>query len=283
MTRTIWCWQRHSNELGTIAVLSVPRESQQAKGVRARAIAVKLETAYPKSTCALIHDTPFQLLVATVLSAQATDAAVNGATRGLFAQFPDARAMTQAPQHVLQGHIKGLGLWRAKAKHIQALAQGLIDRHDGIVPASLAELVELPGVGRKTATAVLGQAFGIAAGITVDAHMLRINRLLGLCSDKDPTKMAQRLERFLPAAEWVSYTHRIIDHGRLVCVARRPRCGVCPLQTLCPSAFSPKSGYEASNDGRTPASARGMSWLAVAGVGAGGTPGKGAARTEAKK
>jgi endonuclease-3 len=236
------------------------RETKAAKAGRAQAIAGRLREAYPKSTTALDHATPFQLLVATVLSAQTTDLAVNAATRGLFKRFPDAARMAKAPEGAIEEAISSIGLWRAKARNVRALSALLVERHGGDVPRDLDDLVELPGVGRKTATAVLGQAFGIAAGITVDTHMLRINALLGLSRSADPAKMARDLEALLPASEWVSYTHRVIDHGRLVCVARRPRCGVCPLQDLCPSAFSAKAGYKPANDEAEPASARGLSW-----------------------
>lgn len=228
---------------------------------RAKAIADRLRQAYPRSTTALDHATPFQLLVATVLSAQTTDLAVNAATRDLFKRFPDAARMAKAPDGAIEEAVSSIGLWRAKARNVRALSRILVERHGGDVPRTVEELVELPGVGRKTATAVLGQAYGLAAGITVDTHMLRINALLGLSKAKDPARMARDLEALLPPRGWVSYTHRVIDHGRLVCVARRPRCGVCPVNGLCPSAFSPKAGYKPANDDVEPASARGLSWL----------------------
>ena len=236
------------------------RETKAQRAARAQAIADALRQAYPKSTTALDHATPFQLLVATVLSAQTTDLAVNAATRGLFRRFPDASRMAKAPEGAIEEAISSIGLWRAKAKNVRALCRLLVERHGGTVPKTIDELVELPGVGRKTATAVLGQAYGIAAGITVDTHMLRINALLGLSKAKAPERMARDLEGLLPPKEWVSYTHRVIDHGRLVCVARRPRCGICPVSDLCPSAFSPKAGYKPANDDVEPASARGLSW-----------------------
>jgi endonuclease III len=235
------------------------RESKAAKRQRARAIVQALEAAYPHSQCALRFDSPFQLLVATVLSAQTTDVAVNAVTRTLFARWPTAASLAKAPLADVEAAIQSIGLWRTKAKNIRALAQGLVADHEGQVPRELDALVALPGVGRKTATAVLGTAYGIAAGVTVDTHMLRINRLLGLSRAKSPDRMATELEDTLPPESWTSYTHRIIDHGRLVCVAGRPRCGVCPLASLCPSAFKPP--YKESYDGRVPASAAGLSWL----------------------
>ena len=238
----------------------LPRETKAQKAARAQAIARRLAAAYPRSTTALDHASPFQLLVATVLSAQTTDLAVNAATGGLFRRFPDAAALAAAPEGAVEQAISSIGLWRAKARNVRALSRLLVERHGGQVPRTVGELVELPGVGRKTATAVLGQAYGIAAGITVDTHMLRINALLGLSRATDPERMARDLEALLPPPEWTSYTHRVIDHGRLVCVARRPRCGVCPVADLCRSAFSAKAGYKPANDAAEPASARGLSW-----------------------
>ena len=239
----------------------MPRESKAAKAERARRIARKLHDAYPDSACALIHETPFQLLVATVLSAQATDLSVNKATVGLFADYPTAEDMARAKVSDIERRINGIGLWRAKAKNVSALSKRLVADFGGKVPADLDALTTLPGVGRKTATAVLGTAFGLAAGVTVDTHMARINRLLGLTRGKTPEAIGRDLEALLPPEEWPSYTHRVIDHGRLVCVANRPRCGACPLAGDCASAFSPRAGYKPANDESEPASARGLSWL----------------------
>ncbi len=197
------------------------------------------------------------------MSAQTTDVAVNHATAKLFARFPTAEAMAAAPDGEIEACINSIGLWRNKARNARAAARMIADDFGGEVPRTVEELVRLPGVGRKTATAVLGTAFGIAAGVTVDTHMLRINRLAALSKETDPDKMARDLEVLLPRDQWPHYTHRIIDHGRLVCVARRPRCGVCVLQKngLCPSAFDEAAGYKAGNDEREPASAKGLSWL----------------------
>lgn len=237
------------------------RETKAQKALRAQAVAARLAEAYPRSTTALDHADAFQLLVATVLSAQTTDLAVNAATRGLFRRFPDARRMAKAPPGAVEEAISSIGLWRGKARNVRVLAQLLVERHGGQVPRTLGELVDLPGVGRKTATAVLGQAYGIPAGVTVDTHMLRVNALLGLSRAKAPEAMARELEALLPSNAWTSYAHRIIDHGRLVCVARRPRCGACPVNDLCRSAFSPKAGYKPANDAKEPPSAKGLSWL----------------------
>lgn len=242
------------------AGIRVARESQDEKRRRARRIVAALATAYPESKCALDHASPFQLLVATVLSAQTTDLAVNLVTPELFARFPTPAALAAAPPGSVEQIIGSIGLWRAKAKNLRALASMLVAEFGGEVPRTVADLTRMPGVGKKTATAVLGTAFGIAAGVTVDTHMLRINRLLRLSSAKDAERMARDLERVLPVDAWTTYTHRVIDHGRLVCVARRPRCGVCHLAALCPSAFSPRAGYRQQNDSKEPLSARGLSW-----------------------
>ncbi len=239
----------------------MPRETKAAKAARAKQIAAALAKAYPKSTCALNHGSPFQLLVATVLSAQTTDLAVNKATRELFARYPTPAALGAAPPKEVERILGGIGLWRAKAKNIRSLSALLVARHGGELPRTLETLTELPGVGRKTATAVLGTAFGIHAGVTVDTHMVRINALLGLSRGTNPETIARALEGLLPPESWPAYTHRVIDHGRLVCVARRPRCGVCPLAGLCPAAKSPKAGYKPDHDAKEPASAKGLSWL----------------------
>lgn len=196
-----------------------------------------------------------------MMSAQTTDVKVNEATADLFALYPDAEAMAGASVDDVGAIMNIIGLWRNKAKNAIALSQRLMEHFDGELPRTIPELTTLPGVGRKTATAVLGTAFGIPAGVTVDTHMLRINALLKLSLQTNPDKMAAELELIIPAQEWPSYTHRIIDHGRLVCVALRPRCGVCPLIDVCPSARRPATGYREANDARVPASAKGLSWL----------------------
>ncbi len=242
----------------------MPRESKASKSQRAAAIVAALAAAYPQSTCALRHDSPFQLLIATMLSAQTTDVKVNEVTQPLFRRFPDAKSLADADVQEVGRIIGSIGLWRNKAKNAVGAARMVVESFGGELPRTVEALVQLPGVGRKTATAVLGTAFGIAAGITVDTHMLRINRLLQLSRHANPEKMAHELEALIPPDEWARYTHRIIDHGRLVCIARRPRCGVCPLQDVCPSAFDPAAGYKAGNDAKEPASASALSWLAWA-------------------
>ncbi len=237
------------------------RESKTARKLRAQAIVQVLADAYPRSRCALNYETPFQLLCATVLSAQTTDVKVNQVTPLLFDQFPSPVEMAAADVGAIESCIQTIGLWRNKAKFLKGLSQMLLDDFAGELPTTVAELTRLPGVARKTATAVLGTAMGLNAGITVDTHMLRINALLKLSTATSADKMSKELEDLVPQDHWNVYTHRIIDHGRLVCVARRPRCGVCPLADLCPSHKSPKAGYKPANDDKEPASAAGLSWL----------------------
>ena len=220
----------------------------------------RLEKAYPRSRCALHFESPFQLLVATVLSAQTTDLKVNEVTRELFDEFPDAETMAAADESEIAEHIRSIGLWRNKAKFLSGLSRKLVEEFDGKVPRTVKELTTLPGVARKTATAVLGTAFDLDAGITVDTHMLRINRRLGLSEETNAVKMGSELEEIIPRKHWNRYTHLIIDHGRLVCTARKPRCGVCVLDDLCPSACDPEIGYRPENDEKEPASAKGLSW-----------------------
>ena len=197
-----------------------------------------------------------------MLSAQTTDAAVNRVTQGLFARYPNARDLARARLAEVEQAIQSIGLWRAKARNIHGLAQLLVEHHGGEVPRSFEALLALPGVGRKTASAVLGTSYGMPVGVTVDTHMLRINVRLGLSRARQADAMADELEKLLPQGQWVAYTHRMIDHGRLYCTARAPRCGVCPLSDLCPSRGQAEVGYKPANDAQVPASARALSWLA---------------------
>jgi endonuclease III len=214
----------------------LPRESAAAKRERCGEIVRRLAAAYPDSRCSLDHDGPFQLLVATVLSAQCTDAAVNRATPALFRRFPTPGAMAEADPLEVEERLSTLNFFRNKARALVGLARDLEEEHGGEVPADLEALTALPGVGRKTANVVLGTAFGIAEGVVVDTHVKRIAGRLGLTKHGDPVKVEEDLLRFLPPGERVAFTHRVIDHGRAVCVARAPRCGICPLYDLCPAA-----------------------------------------------
>lgn len=201
---------------------------------RARRIDRGLAAAYPDAHCELDFSTPLQLLVATVLSAQCTDARVNLVTPALFAMFPDAEAYARADRSELESMIQSTGFFRAKAASIHGIAQALCDRFGGVVPASLEDLVTLPGVGRKTANVVLGEAFGIP-GITVDTHVGRLSRRMGLTEQTDPDKVEADLMSLYPRKDWSAVSQRLIWHGRRRCHAKKPACGACPVSTLCPS------------------------------------------------
>lgn len=194
-----------------------------------------LAEAYPDADTELDFTTPLELLVATVLSAQSTDVRVNAVTPALFARYPDAAAYAAADRDELESYIQTLGLYRSKAASIQGLAQAICERHGGEVPDSLDALVALPGVGRKTANVVLGNAFGVP-GITVDTHVGRLARRLGWTEETVPEKVETDLMELFPASEWTDLSHRLILHGRRVCHARTPACAACPLAALCPSS-----------------------------------------------
>lgn len=192
-----------------------------------------LAKTYPDARCALDFENPFELLVATVLSAQCTDVRVNLVTPALFKAFPDARAMSAAPLTKLEDLIRTTGFYRAKALSLHKLSQALVEKHDGKVPDRLEDLVKLRGVGRKTANVVLGNAFGIP-GITVDTHLGRLARRMGMTTETDPVKVEQDLMKIIPQKEWTRFSHQMISHGRQVCAARKPRCETCPVQASCP-------------------------------------------------
>ncbi len=194
----------------------------------------RLHAAYPDAHCELDYDTPWQLLVAVVLSAQCTDVRVNQVTPELFARFPDPVATSRATIGQIEDIVRPTGFFRNKARSILAAARYLIDEHDGLVPRTMAELVRVPGAGRKTASVVLGEAFGRAEGIAVDTHVQRITRLLGLVEGKDATAIERELMTIVPKRHWVIWTHLLIAHGRAVCIARRPQCAACVLRDICP-------------------------------------------------
>lgn len=214
----------------------MPRESVAARKARASRILALLEAAYPDAHCALEHDDPYQLLVATVLSAQCTDARVNMVTPALFQRFPDAQALSAGRQEEVEELIRSTGFFRNKAKNLLAMATALVDLHDGRVPDTMEALHALPGVGRKTANVILGNAFGRNDGITVDTHVGRISRLLRLTRATDAVHVERDLMKLFPQAKWTLLSHLLISHGRAVCIARRPRCAECPLAGECPSA-----------------------------------------------
>jgi endonuclease-3 len=192
-----------------------------------------LAKLYPDAHCALHHDNPLQLLVATILSAQCTDVRVNLVTPALFARYPDARAFAEADIGELEKAIQSTGFFRNKARNIKACCRILVDQYGGKVPATMEELVPLPGVGRKTANVILGNAFGVP-GITVDTHVGRLSRRLGLTMAEDPVKVEQALMALVPKKDWTMFSHRLIFHGRQVCFARKPNCPGCALAKLCP-------------------------------------------------
>lgn len=201
---------------------------------RARRVGRALAEAYPDAHCELDFTNPLELLIATVLSAQCTDKRVNLVTPALFARYPDAAAYAAADRADLEALIQPTGFFRAKAASIQGIAQALCDRYGGEVPDRLEDLITLPGVGRKTANVVLGNAFRIP-GITVDTHVARLARRLGWTTSDDPDRIEADLMALFPRAEWTDLSHRIIWHGRRCCHARRPACGACPVARACPA------------------------------------------------
>jgi endonuclease-3 len=208
-------------------------ESQEARAQRARRIVRALDRAYPGARTALHFTSAFELLVATILSAQCTDEMVNRVTAELFPRFPGAAALAAADPAEVERIVRPTGFYRQKARAIQDAARGLVERYGGEVPEVLEELVTLRGVARKTANVVLGNAYGIP-GLAVDTHMTRVNRRLGLTRHDDPVKIEADLAVLVPRAHWTRYTNQVIQHGRVCCEARRPRCEACPLASLCP-------------------------------------------------
>jgi endonuclease-3 len=213
-----------------------PRRTRDAP-VRAPQILARLRATYPDARCALDHRNAFELLCATILSAQCTDARVNLVTPTLFAAYPTPEALAAARPADVEAIIKSTGFFRNKTRSLIGMAQALVAEHGGQVPRSMEELRVLPGVGRKTANVILGNAYGINEGITVDTHVARLSRLLGLTRESDPAKIEQDLIPLFPQADWGLLSHLLIFHGRQVCIARRPRCGECVLSDLCPSSL----------------------------------------------
>ncbi len=214
----------------------MPRESKRARRERTLAIIERLKGMYPDSKCSLDYQNPLQLVVATVLSAQCTDAAVNRATPALFARFRTAEDYAGASQEEMERFLASVNFFRNKSKSVIGLGRALVERHGGEVPVELDALTKLPGVGRKTANVVLGVGFGIAEGVVVDTHVRRITQRWGLTREEDPEKIERDLIPLVPPEERVHFTHRTIDHGRAVCTARRPYCERCALAELCPTA-----------------------------------------------
>lgn len=209
------------------------RESAADRTKRARAVARALGRAYPDAWCELRYGSPFELLIATILSAQCTDKMVNQVTPALFAAYPTPAAMAAAPAEKLERLVHKTGFFRQKAKAIKAVAAAVDREHDGAVPADMDALTTLPGIGRKTANVVLGTAFGRPA-IFVDTHVKRLANRLAFTVEDDPVKIERDLQALLPKTRWTAFAHRLIHHGRQICAARKPRCDACPLDRWCP-------------------------------------------------
>jgi endonuclease-3 len=201
---------------------------------RAARVVKALRREYPDAVCALNFRTPLELFIATVLSAQCTDERVNKVTKELFRKYRTAADYARTPPEELERDIQSTGFFRNKAKCIVECCKAFEERFGGQVPQDLDALVELPGVGRKTANVVLGTAFGLATGVVVDTHVTRVSRRLGLTTQKDPVKIEQDLMQLIAKSEWVAFSHRMIHHGRRICAARKPRCEECPMRSFCP-------------------------------------------------
>jgi endonuclease-3 len=214
----------------------MPRESKKARIERAAEVYDLLADEYPDAHCELTFENPFQLAVATILSAQTTDVRVNMVTPVLFRAYPDAEALANAQQEDVEEIVHTTGFYRNKAKNVIGFARGLMADHDGVVPKSIAELSALPGVGRKTANVVLGNAFDINEGVVVDTHIRRLSTLMRFTKEKTPEKIEQDLIKIFPPERWTMLAHLLIWHGRRVCDARKPRCEACVVSHLCPSS-----------------------------------------------
>ncbi|MEM9924869.1 MAG: endonuclease III [Cyanobacteria bacterium P01_D01_bin.50] len=223
--------------MGTKTIrVSTNRKKYKSKKQRAQSILVRLKGLYPNATCSLTYSTPVQLLVATILSAQCTDERVNKVTPELFSKFPDAESLASAAIEELETLVHSTGFYRNKAKNIKAACQMIVKDFGGRVPQRMEELLQLPGVARKTANVVMAHAFGINAGVTVDTHVNRLSQRLGLTEHGDAVRIERDLMKLLPQADWENWSIRLIYHGRAVCKARNPLCEECELADLCPSA-----------------------------------------------
>jgi endonuclease-3 len=214
----------------------VTRETKEQRKERAQKIVQALRKTYPQATCALNHTSPFELLIATILSAQCTDVRVNIVTAELFRKYRKPEDYFTVVRAELERDINSVTFFRNKAKSIQEAARLLVEKHAGQVPETMEELIKLPGVGRKTANVVLGTAFGIPTGVVVDTHVSRLSQRLGITKNETPEKIETDLMELLPKKEWIDFSHRLIWHGRRVCNARKPACEACSLEALCPSS-----------------------------------------------
>ncbi len=213
----------------------MPRETFQNTQQRVSRIIDGLQAAYPDAHCELVYSNPLELLVATILSAQCTDRQVNLVTPGLFKKYRTAADFAEAPPAEFEADIRRIGLYRNKAKNIRAACQTLVQKHGGHVPRTMEELIELPGVGRKTANVVLGNAFGVSVGIVVDTHVARLSERLRLTRHSAPEKIETDLQKLVPANKWTLFSHWLIWHGRRCCFARSPKCPQCQIQADCPT------------------------------------------------
>ena len=212
------------------------RIASRANPEDAKLYFARLEKAYPDAKCALHHRDAYELLVATILSAQCTDVRVNLTTPALFQRYPDAPALAGADRGALETMIKSTGFFRNKAKSLAGMATAVVKDHGGLVPHTMDELTALPGVGRKTANVVLGNVFGINEGVVVDTHVARLAKLMGLTKETDPVKIERDLMALFPRDDWTLLSHLLIEHGRKICIANRPKCGECVVADRCPSA-----------------------------------------------
>jgi len=209
-----------------------PKNAPERKA-RLDRIFAELDRLFPSATCALIHGNAWQLLVATILSAQCTDERVNKVTPGLFEKYPTIRDMANASQDELANDIRSTGFFNNKAKSLRGAAQKILSDFKGNVPKTIEELLTVPGAARKTANVVLGTAYGIASGVVVDTHVQRISQRLDLTKNEDPVKIEQDLMKIVPKDRWILFSHQVIHFGRQICVARKPRCASCPLDSIC--------------------------------------------------
>ena len=202
---------------------------------RASVILPILKKLYPKAKCSLDYKNPLQLLIATILSAQCTDERVNKVTPDLFRKYPDVKSLAAADQNELEKDIQSTGFFRNNAKSLRGMAAAIVEQHQGQVPQTMDELTHRPGVGRKTANVVLGNAFSISEGVVVDTHVARVSARLALTKETDPVKIEKDLMQILPREEWTLFSHLLIFHGREICQARKPKCSICPLLPHCPA------------------------------------------------
>lgn len=232
-------WQErdltHAPCLMPHTIRAMPTKKQD----RAVEVVAKLRQMYPKAKCSLDFTNAFELLIATILSAQSTDARVNIVTKSLFRKYPDPQSFASASQVEMERDVKQTGFFRNKAKAVIACSKAIMEKHGGEVPRTMDELTALPGVGRKTANVVLSNALKTPVGIVVDTHVTRVSGRLGFTKSADPVVIEQDLMKLIPQKEWTSFSHRLINHGREICIARKPKCSVCLLNELCPSAEEP--------------------------------------------